>query len=123
MKAKKLETIISEFKDPVIVALNYDLKKLTIHYEANENEDFTLTFESPAGFRCLDERDLMDYWEHQVFTQNWMLEVFEGGWLEMEKTRGMLSHQVHELREFLVVGMDECITVLATSEPLIEKKK
>ncbi len=122
MKVKKLNTIITEFETPEILSVNYDLDKLEIEYSVNEKEEFWIRFSNPVAFKCLDERDLMDYWRHKELIDNWILEVFEGGWIETEKSRAFISHEIFELREFLVAGLDQCIFVLCTSEPTFEKK-
>ena len=121
MKAEKFETIITEFLDPEVYRIEYDLELLVIYFKANDHEDYMIKFDSVVAFKCLDERDMSDYWYDEVFTQNWILEVFEGGWFQMEKSRGMISHEVMEIREFLIAGIEDCLTILATDEPSIER--
>lgn len=123
MKAKVLNTIIRNFETPEILAINYDLENLDIRYSVDETEEYIIRFENPIGFKCLDERDMMDYWDKKILTDNWILEILEGGWLDMEKSRSLISDTIFDLREFLIEGVDDCISVLAREEPLIERIK
>ena len=120
MIVKKLNTIITNFKSPVIQSLRYDLKILEIEYSPCEGEVFWIQFDNPIGFKCLDERDMNDYWKHKELTDNWILEIKEGGWLDFEKSRAFISHNVFELKEFLIKGVDDCISVLCACEPRVE---
>lgn len=119
MKAVKLDTIIDNFNTPEILSVNYDLELLEIKYSVNEKEEYLIRFSNPTGFKCLDERDMMDYWGNKDLTDNWILEIIEGGWLDQERKRAFISHEIFNLREFLIEGLDDCITVFAEEEPEI----
>lgn len=122
MKAKKLHTIIEEFKNPEIIGLYYNLSELFINYVANPTQIFEIRFKNIKGFKCLDEGDLTSYWNHEILTKNWIVEIIDGGWKDLELSSGnlLVSSQDKELREFLVMGDDDCLTVFASEEPEIK---
>lgn len=78
-----------------------------------------IRFSDPIGFKCLDERDMMDYWENKDLTENWILEIIEGGWLDLEKKRAFISDKIFKLREILIEGNVDCISIFVTEEPEI----
>jgi hypothetical protein len=121
MKARVLNTLIKDFETPEILSVKYDLDTLEIKYSTSKNDEYLIKFNNPIGFKCLHERDMMDYWESKVLTDNWILEIIEAGWLDMEKSRTMISDNMFEFREFLIKGYDDCISVFAREEPCIEK--
>jgi hypothetical protein len=121
VKAQKIDTIIDKFDSPIILSIDYDLESLRIRYSANENDEYIILFNNPIGFKCLDERDMMDYWKHKVLTDNWIIEILEGGWLDMERSNSFISDKILNVREFLIEGNDECLTVLSEKKPVIER--
>lgn len=71
------------------------------------------------GFRCLDEGDLIAYWESNQFrTGHCLYKVSEGGWLQNE-VNGVLSvsSSVGTYYEFMVPTNDYCLCILASHEP------
>ena len=80
------------------------------------------------GFRVLDELDLCEFWKECDLTQGWFFEVLEGGWKALENTRGhFVSDKMYKHREFLIIGLNECVSVLGQELPkvteLISNKK
>ena len=78
-------------------------------------------FPDVRGFRCLDEGDLITYWESEQFrTGHCLYKVIEGGWLENE-VKGILSvtSSVGGCVEYLVATNDYCVCILANDEPLV----
>ncbi|MDQ2180660.1 MULTISPECIES: hypothetical protein [Marinifilum] len=120
MKAKVLHTIIQKYITPEILAINYDLDNLDIKYSADKADEYLIRFENPFGFKCIHERDMMDYWNYKTLTDNWILEITEGGWLDQEKSRSLISDEMFELREFLIEGIDYCVSVFSLHEPIIK---
>ena len=52
----------------------------------------------------------------------WLFSVSAGGWLDQERLRpGFVSRNRDDLREFLIIGQNECVNVLALSVPTVEK--
>lgn len=70
------------------------------------------------GFRCLDEGDLIAYWESNQFrTGHCLYKVSEGGWLQNE-VNGVLSVSSSVgMYEFMVPTNDYCLCILASHEP------
>jgi hypothetical protein len=78
-------------------------------------------FAQAEAFRVMDERDLGEYWPECSTPNGWLFEVTDGGWLKQELERpGSLVARIHkELREFLIAGEDDCVSVLSLSMPEI----
>ena len=77
-------------------------------------------FDAIWGFRVLDEGDLGECWSECNLTQGWCFEVLSGGWNELEKTRDhYVTGKLYEPREFLLIGLNECVSVLASENPVI----
>lgn len=100
---------------------------LSVKYEPNslrvqitpEPESFSVYFEVVAGFRMLDERDLTDVWSDANYDPKASVyRVISGGWLSLEKTRpSFLSDYTGDVTEYLITSNNECISVLAETEP------
>ena len=76
------------------------------------------------GFRCLDEGDLIRYWESGVFqSRHHLYEITEGGWMAQElQTAGMMSvSDGMGYREWFVMTEDDCINVVSDSPPMIRE--
>jgi hypothetical protein len=70
------------------------------------------------AYRVMDERDLLEYWSACAVPGGWVYEVTEGGWLATERSRGtLIAVTVPGVREFLVVGVNACVSVLSSSAP------
>jgi hypothetical protein len=122
MKAKKTNTIIKEFKNPQILSIYYNSSELFINYLANPTHIVEIKFQDIKGFKCLDEGDLTSYWDNEVLIKNWIVEILEGGWkdAEISKNNFVVSNQDEQIREFFIMGGDDCITVFAYDEPEIK---
>lgn len=104
---------------------------LTIKYEPNslriqitpEPESFSVYFEVVAGFRMLDERDFTDVWSHADYDPKASVyRVLSGGWLSLEKTRpSFLSDFMGDVTEYLITSGNECVNVLAETDPVFSK--
>ena len=87
MTAKPLENDIYTGNYTYIESLTYDLEDLKIIVVVDNSLKIEVTFNQPIGFRCLDEGDLLEFWQQDVITRNWILQIFESGWLEQESKR------------------------------------
>ena len=77
-------------------------------------------FTSTFGFRVLDEGDLSEFWSQGDLTFGWCYEVTKDGWCTLEKTREhFISGEMDDLREFLIIGINECVSVLSLKPPKI----
>ena len=82
-----------------------------------------MCFEVVAGFRMLDERDLTDVWSDEEYDPKASVyRVVSGGWLSLEKTRRtFLSDFMGDVTEYLITSNNECVSVLAETEPRFSK--
>ena len=79
-----------------------------------------VVFEQTYGFRVLDELDLTEFWPECTLANGWFFEVGSGGWKDLEITRpSFLSGRQSWVREYLVVGRNECVSVLTKEKPLV----
>jgi hypothetical protein len=119
MKVIVLDPGIPLGKGPFIKRLSYDLETLLISVNPDtEGSLIEVTFEQPRGFRCLDEGDMLNYWTERIVLDNWFFEVLEGGWMDHEATRDGFISKTFGYREFLICGIDDCVSVLSKAPPL-----
>ena len=97
-----------------IVGVQYDLSELKINLDfVGMPTRITVAFANPVGFRVLDEGDLLEFWKDYHAGNGWLYEVESGGWHELESTReGYLSKETRNVQEYLVVGENDCVSVL-----------
>ncbi len=78
-------------------------------------------FTDIIGFRVLDNGNLVEFWNDDC-PNGWLWEVSDGGWFDLEKQReGFVTGYVEKdlLTEYLVIGTDDCISILSSSTPKI----
>lgn len=86
----------------------------------SSNWKIKANFDASWGFRVLDEGDLSEFWSQCDLTQGWCFEVLEGGWNSLEKTRDhFVTGKLYEPHEYLIIGLNECVSVLAHEPPTI----
>ena len=81
-------------------------------------------FDAVIGLRMLDELDLASTWHGvsaDILKSSWLFAVKSGGWFELESTRPdfYTQHELQRPAEFLVAGVQDCVSVLALSIPRI----
>ena len=105
---------------PQITELHYDVwtLRITLDFEDWDGAVY-LDFESPAGFRVMEEGDLQEVWQDKNTTKHWLHVVESGGWLALESSREGFTQEASELREFFVAGVSDCVSVLAFDDPVI----
>lgn len=82
--------------------------------------DAKVVFEQTYGFRVLDELDLTEFWSHCSLADGWLFEVISGGWRSLELTRPFfLSGRQDWVREYLIIGLNECVSVLTKEKPVV----
>lgn len=106
---------------PEIENVNYDLWFLRILLRFPDRKSpVYVEFDGMVGFRVLDEGDLLEFWNPQVRADGWLWEVGSGGWFDLEKHRkGFLSGVTDGYREFLIGGINDCVSVISYEEPKI----
>ena len=105
-----------------IINLSYDLWRLIVTLTVPEFKRMIyVTFENVLGFRMLDEGDLLEFWNMKSGPKGFLWNVESGGWLDLEKTRsGFVSASNEENQEYLIIGINECVSVLSNKKPIIE---
>lgn len=81
-----------------------------------------VVFQSVIGYRVLDERDLLEFWNASGWEKDaWMYRVESGGWLALEQTKQYFSSAAlcPALGEYLVAGDSFCVSVLTDRDPVI----
>jgi hypothetical protein len=120
MKASVISAELAFGDRPVVIGLSYDLESLTIVFDPDTGGNLLqIVFENPRGFRCLDEGDLQELWDIRLIGENWLFEVIEDGWLDHEAKRSGFISKDLGLREFLVRGADDCISVISDGPPVL----
>ena len=116
---------------PEITHVSFDTRRLEIQVmacHAAEPEYLAAgycLFAACAGFRVLEEGDLLEFWALEPRPSGWLWHIQSGGWLAQEKQReGFFSSRPSgpnwpSPQEFLVVGQEYCVSVLAHREPTI----
>ncbi|WP_020408287.1 hypothetical protein [Hahella ganghwensis] len=104
---------------PEIVRVEFDPQRLTVELDASGHSSMiSVVFDYPTGFRVLDEGDLLEFWDTFSLKDGWLYEIVSGGWLDLESKRsGFMSQHLNGIREYLIVGISECISVLTTTPP------
>jgi hypothetical protein len=78
-------------------------------------------FDWVAGFRMLDELDLLGYWESGAFRDGHHLyEIISGGWATGEVRQEGVIRDEQDYREWFIVTTNQCMNVLA-GEPLVRE--
>jgi len=83
-------------------------------------------FRRVQGYRYLDEGDLIAYWRTEKFrSPHHVYEITRGGWLTGETIEaGMLDvAKSFETREWFIATTNGCMTVLASSPPVLSDLK
>lgn len=102
---------------PEIGHVTYDLYTVRITLHFAEISHAYLTFKDVSGFRVLREGDLMELWG-SLQPEDWLWEIKAGGWKSLESSRpGFISGHISEIKEYLVGGEVDCISVLSSSAP------
>jgi hypothetical protein len=109
------------FGVPEITDIHYDvwLLRITLHFERLDAPVY-VEFDGIRGFRVLDEADLLEFWNLEERVKGWLRCVKSGGWSALESTRsGFVSGITANYEEYLLAGMNDCISILAFAPPKI----
>jgi hypothetical protein len=90
--------------------------------------EWRITFNSQVGIRVLDESNTPEFWhssiEHLDSRSDYVVyEVVEGGWLGQQLPHSpiMQSGFYPGLKEYLVGGDTNCVSVLSEDEPIVQR--
>jgi len=104
-----------------VVNLNFDVDLLEITISI-DGDKIDIIFEELAGFRVLDEGDLLEFWPECSLKIGWLHEVTSGGWFELESKRNGFSLSGNsEITEYLVVGVNYCVSILGWEKPSVQQ--
>lgn len=98
--------------------MTFDGSTLTLNIQGEGFSYARLVFQNVFGFRVLDERDLLEFWNTYSEPHGWLWEVKAGGWHDLERKRATFNSGecVPSIREFLVAD-DMCVSVLCADPP------
>jgi hypothetical protein len=119
LKGRALEEPLSENETSEIVYLEFDVDtlRITVLFDGYKLD---VAFDSPAGFKVLDEGDLLEFWPECSLPNGWLFEIESQGWLDQETRRdGFVSAHNPEIKEYFVVGVNYCVNVLAWEDPSV----
>jgi hypothetical protein len=104
-----------------VTGVQYLGGRLNINLRAlDSSTGIAVTFEEIAGFRVLDEGDLLEFWPACNNKENWIFQIRSGGWFEQEARRpGFIRGDARAIREFMITGSDDCVSVLAWEAPKV----
>lgn len=75
-------------------------------------------FGEVAGFRLLDEGDLLEFWPVCAGTNGWLFQINANGWFDHEATRpGFIREQGLGLSEYFIAGQNSCIVCYQMRHP------
>ena len=100
--------------------ITYDSGDVTVYVVANGKQFASVQFKGVRGFRVLDESDLLEFWPTCSRPNGWLFQINEGGWLDLESSRPTFMREKYlAVREYLVTGDNECVSVLADQPPRV----
>lgn len=106
-------------KTAQVESVSFSSEGLSVSVSAAQWEA-KVVFAQTYGFRVLDELDLTEFWSQCSLADGWFFEVTGNGWKTLELTRPtFLSGRQDWVREYLVVGFNECVSVLTKEEPIV----
>ncbi len=106
---------------PEITNVQYDLwlLQITARFQNVDNPVY-ITFDGVRGFRVLDEGDLLEFWNPEIRKNGWLWLVKKGGWFDLESFRaGFVSGITNRYDEYLILGENECVSVITDRQPVI----
>lgn len=122
MRAEVVQTEVSLGQRHEVTCIRYSLGRLVVTISGANAEACSVTFEEVAGFRVLDEGDLLEFWPECSSAHGWLFHVLDGGWFSQEsERRGFLARDTKLVTEYLVNGTNDCVNVLSWSKPVVSR--
>ena len=103
-----------------VIRTEYEFDHLFVYvYDADSDLDFLVKFTDVQAFRVMDECHLLEYWP--ACSKGWLYEIQDGGWLsqEIQRSGSLIGDMTPGLREFIVTGCDDCVSVLGYEPPQV----
>lgn len=118
---KPIDPGIDSVGSPEVTHIEYDLWVLRIRLEFKSTDTpIYVEFDGVVGFRLLDEGMLLEMWGGETSSSHWLFEVQSNGWHDQERKRpGFISNMTEECTEYLVAGIDDCVSVLNYGNPAV----
>jgi hypothetical protein len=117
MDCKAIEPALADGESIEVVYIDFNIETLTVTV-LFDGYKLDVTFQSPNGYRVLDEGDLLEFWPSCSSTNGWLFEIINGGWLTQERKRsGFFSSNESDLEEYFIIGCNYCVSVLAWEKP------
>lgn len=122
----KTETYRTNFDGlgfPEVVHVDYDLWELriTVRFQGHRAPIYVV-FSSSNAFRVLDEGALLEYWSPEARSAGWLWKVNDGGWLGM-KADNTFERGIIRGDEYIVAGVNDCVTVISTKVPKVYSRE
>ena len=58
-----------------------------------------------------------------MMINDWLFEIESGGWLGREDAAGGFISKALGFKEFLITGINDCVSVISSNEPIIVKRQ
>ena len=58
-----------------------------------------------------------------MMINDWLFEIESGGWLDREDAAGGFISKALGFKEFLITGINDCVSVISSNEPIIVKRQ
>ena len=98
----------------------YEFGEVTVSVVADGKKVALVQFKGVRGLRVLDEGDLLEFWPSCSRPNGWLFQINEGGWLDLEASKaGFIREKYSAVREYLVTGDNECVSILADQAPTV----
>jgi len=120
--AKLFTSDVAFYEDWEVIRVSYEFGRLEIRVNSSYDDRRAIVLFSDAqSFRVLNERDLNEYWPIFSSPNGWLFEISEGGWLsqEQEREESLTWQIIPDLREFLITGSHDCVSVLSCDAPMV----
>lgn len=119
MKAIAIDSGFTFLNSNEITCVGFKSGRLEITTQSTDgSETVCVTFSEVAGFRVLDEGDLLEFWPTCSSTKDWIFQITEGGWFDQERLRaGFVRGDIKEIKEYLISGVNECVSVFSCASP------
>lgn len=121
MKVTSIQ-IPPELDDPHLEVINidYDLWTLRITAKTEKWPVVYIDFDHNLGFRVLNESALYKYYaDHSTKDYGRLWQIDAGGWLEQEMNDNWYYETEPNAKEFLILGIEACVNVIANNPPKI----
>jgi hypothetical protein len=120
--AEAVETICTFQSSVDITHVRFELGELVVTLiSGGDRKVATVRFSDVAGFRLLDEGDLLEFWPACAEAKGWLFLVNKNGWFDLESSRpGFLREKSQGISEYFIASQNSCISVLSSEAPGVE---